>query len=485
MPNTLTLFNSGNSCATTDADGLEAFKVRYQFDETTNAVTVGVSSDITFKKSDCYDFLKDFFWDCSDGNRGCDKNLGGVINLCKCDKNVDVEIVADDTEYCPFSCEIKAPLTVRQKGRSLDCLKQPYWTSFYFPLNLGGILGQSTNNFTKGFQPLLFPRDNATDIQGILVREALICALEACGITFCSDLLLNPNSLYHNLAIIHHNIGNAFYTLNTPDMNICELLDCLKGLLNADYTIEPIATPPPVLGVIDLNIKTHKLTFERKDYFDNNLTQIKLSDFEFEANPCFQYVKGQNCANAFLKYEDPSSTALNFDDDDFDQYLALYSNRVEWNPNNLDNREGTCEKFFCFSPPIINETTGELTSYGYPDSPTVVIWDGTSPRNAAQIIHDPTCGYNYPLYVTEDPNCPTLYSELHSIDNPDNGNDCLIELTDNIELTPKDFCAFQELIEQVGLNFEIDTEVCGSFKPKEIEIDYEKCTVTFGELEEN
>lgn len=485
MPNTLTLYAAGNSCATTEAEGLNEIKVRYKFDETTQTVTVGVSSDIVFKGS-CYDFLREYFWNCGTGVRGCDKKIEGTIHLCKCDKDLPIEVIAEDTEYCPFDCCINAPLTLRQRGQSFDCLKEDYWKSFYFPLNLGGI-GQTTpNNFLKGFEPLLFPREDATAIQGLLVREVLNCALDACGITFCSDLLMNEDSIYYNLAIVHHDIGNVWYTSNTPDMSVCDVLDCLKEVLNADYTIEPLPRPQITLENLSDTIfaNTHKLTFERHDYFDNNRTLLKLSDFEYESNPCFQYSKGQSCSNLLLKYEDPSDQANNFEDDYFDQYLELYRNRIEWNPNNLDNREGSCEKNFKFSPPIINQETGELQSYGYPSRPTLLIWDGISRTNAG-IIHSAECGYNYPLYTTDNTNCPTLYNQLHYIDAPDNQLICDIELTDTITLKPKDFCAFVEVVERVGLNFEIDTELCGSFKPKEIEIDYDNCTVTFDELEEN
>lgn len=467
---------SGITCSSIEGEGvsgLDSFVLSFSEDSDTSTVVYGVSSDMIFCKSKGYEYLRDTIWNCD--SRGCEKRIDADVHLTCCE-GIDILCYIDpiDTQFCPGDCTITGSLTLKDDNTdAFECLEsKPYWSSWFTELDATTLPidpndprevaeeGEETieirnEQFSGIIQPVLFSNDR----RGILVVDAILAACNDCGIGFCSSIL--EKEPYDKLVILHTELGGLRYFegFNTPSQNVFQLLDLLKPMFKADYKI------------ID-----GKLFFEPTEFFDEVAHVFQLDEFDYDTEPCYQYVKPEkdsNCAYGRFKYQ--SILPGEITSEDFQDY---YSELYEYNDPPVPGRKGSCETIFEVSAPEFEED-GEVNISGS-DYPTFVIWNGVSRENA-EVVYNADCGYNYPLHLTENSSCDNLFSCFLYKCNPSEQNLCEIELTENLTLFPKNFCEVYEILRKEKTNVGIQTE-CGLVKAKKIEINFREQSIVFNEL---
>lgn len=443
-----------------DVTGLKNFVLSFEEDNDKKSVTYGTSNDLVFCKGKAYDYLKNSIWNCGDRNRSCEKRVNVIVELESCGgQELQLYIDPIDTTLCCDS--ITVGLTLNDDNtNSFECLtKGRYIDVLYQSTRTRG--EETTKTFTK-VEPLKF-KENPFNFS-VVVYEALLQNAKQCGLDFCSSIL--EKEQYNNLAILHTEVYSRSIRGNdrkqAPAQTTIDILEALKSVFKADF-----------------KIRSGKLFFEPVEFFDSVAHVFQLDEFDYGNEPCYQYVKpedGENCANGLFEYaitgKENEATS--------EQYQQFYKEYYEWNDPPVPGRKNTCQTTFNFHAPEISES-GIIQNESITEFPTLVIWNGVSRENA-EVVYNADCGYNYPLHLTENSSCDNLHSCFLYKCNPSEQNLCKIELTENLTLFPKNFCAVLEIIMKEKTNVAIQSQECGLFQPKKLEINFSEKSITFSEL---
>lgn len=443
-----------------DVTGLDDFLLSFSLDENTKTVVFGTTNDLTFCRGKAYDYLKNSIWNCGDGNRGCEQRIDVIVELPFCGgQELKLYIDPIDSSFCCDSITVGLTLSDTNTD-AFECLSEGrYIDVLYQSTRTRG--EETTKTFTK-VEPLKF-KENPFNFS-VVVAEALLQNAKKCGLDFCSSIL--EKEQYNNLAILHTEVYSRSIRGNdrkqAPAQTTVDILESLKSVFKAEF-----------------KIMAGKLFFEPTEFFDSVAHVFQLDEFDYDTEPCYQYVKpekNENCANGLFQYaitgKENEATS--------EQYQQFYKEYYEYNDPVVPGRKNTCQTTFNFHAPEINEA-GIIKNESITEFPTLLIWDGVSRENA-EVVYNADCGYNYPLHLTENSSCENLHSCFLYKCNPSNQNLCKIELTENLTLFPKNFCDVLEIVMKEKTNIAIQSKFCGQFQPKKIEINFSEKSITFSEL---
>ena len=427
---------------------------------------ISISTDLVFCKGGPFEYLRDNMWaDCS--NLNCDAYCSGDLVICNCEP-IPFKLNFKDSKYSPLKCQITGALELLPTNSSIiqGKIKNPFWEFVYDPTAIATIGTFFYNNLQELIFPTVAPNGNVgPDIHGLLITDLMSNLVALCPELngFCSSLLGNP--IFDCLAIAwtSHIRTQVPPTIFSPaprldlvsNISICEIFQGLSCIFEG----------------YSLRIHQDKIYFETEEFYNTLGRVFNLSDFDFDEDSLTISIKEQeDCTSKQYSYQDGPND------------IAQTAEKQSWVISYLPDGSiggNLCEKEIPFSQFAFNTN---LIYAGATDSPTLIVWDKSTPRNQAQAVFD--CGfYNYPLLLDPDLPCDNIGNQFLQVDS----NSCNFQTDGNFEICPSgDFCEFINAFLN-GEQFKILAETqCGNIilSPESVTLNSNTKTITLSNFED-